>query len=128
MNNHRFEVGGTYENEKGPFKVIALKGDLMRIEWDGGEQLVAKIALQESIQARLEREVRARTAGTTGSSPTWMGRSFTGLLASDFSDDVTGTHWRSREQLGGAVTRLLAPPEPMNSWSIYQRPDVHWPR
>ncbi len=126
MSEHRFEVGGIYENEKGPFKVLAMKGGRMRIEWDGAEQLVTEIALQERFQERMEREARARTAGVAGSTPAWMGRSFSGLQASDFADDVTGTRWRSREQLGGAVARLLSSREPMNSWSIYRRAHVHW--
>ena len=58
--------------------------------------------------------------------PRSFGEFFRGFEPRDFATDVTGTHWRSREQLGGAVTRLLHVDEPYNSWSIYGRPEVHW--
>jgi hypothetical protein len=37
MTKHRFKVGCTYENEKGPFRVLAIEGEWMQIEWDDGE-------------------------------------------------------------------------------------------
>ena len=126
MSEHRFSIGEIYENEKGAFKVLVIKGDKMLIEWDDGEQFKTDTAFQERVQVRMEKDANARTKGKSGPKPAWMGRSFTGLLASDFKDDVTGTHWRSREQLGGAVTCLLNSKEPMNSWSIYRRPHLHW--
>jgi len=58
--------------------------------------------------------------------PKSYGELFTGLRPEDFSEDVTGTHWRSREQLGGAVTRALEVREVFDSWSIYRRSEVHW--
>lgn len=126
MTSHRFTEGSTHENEKGPFRVLEIEGDSMLIEWDHGERVRTSAGLQEKIQERLEREARQQTSGKTRSTPIWMGRSFTGLQAADFQEDVTGTHWRSREQLGGAVARLLNAREPVNSWSIYRRPEIHW--
>lgn len=126
MTKHRFKVGSTYENEKGPFRVLAIQGEWMQIEWDDGEQLKTKIGFQEKIQERMERDARQQTTGKTRNAPVWMGRSFSGLQAGDFQEDVTGTHWRSREQLGGAVARLIDAREPMNSWAIYHRPEIHW--
>ena len=126
MHEHRFKVGSNYENERGPFRVLAIKGDDMLIEWDGGEQRATKVGLQERILTRMEKEASESKAGKSRTSPDWMGKSFAGLLQLDFKDDVEGTHWRSREQLGGAVTRLIDARDPMNSWSIYRRPQIHW--
>ncbi len=126
MNEHRFKVGSHHENEKGPFEILAIKGESMLIQWDGGEQMTTTVALQERILARMEKEANAPAIGKSRSSPAWMGKSFAGLLSSDFKDAVDGTHWRSRDQLGGAVTRLIEAREPMNSWSIYRRPEIHW--
>lgn len=126
MTSHRFQVGSNYENEKGPFQVLAIQGEWMLIEWDGGEQLKTKVAFQEKIQQRMEKEALQQQSGGNRKAPIWMGRSFTGLLPTDFQEDVTGTHWRSREQLGGAVAKLIDAREPMNSWSIYRRPEIHW--
>ncbi|WP_294400673.1 hypothetical protein [Prosthecobacter sp.] len=126
MTNHRFKVSSTYENEKGSFKVLEIQGEWMLAEWDDGGQLKTKVGLQEKIQERLEREALQPKTGGTRKTPDWMGRSFNGLQAADFQDGVTGTHWRSREQLGGAVAKLIDAREPMNSWSIYRRPEIHW--
>ena len=126
MNPHRFTVGANYENEKGSFKVLVIKGESMLIEWDSGERITTPIALQERILTRMENEANAPADRKGTTSPVWMGRTFAGLLAEDFKDSVEGTHWRSREQLGGAVSRQLASPVPFNSWSIYRRPEVHW--
>lgn len=99
----------------------------MRIRWDSGVETDTEVSVQARILRNMERELAAPASGKSRrSSPSWFGESFTGLRAEDFSDDVTGTHWRSREQLGGAVTRLLLCAEPFNSWSIYKRPEVHW--
>lgn len=126
MTKHRFNIGSTYENEKGPFRVLAIQGEWMIIEWDDGKQMKAKIGIQEKIQERMEREALQQKTGGARTAPIWMGRSFNGLQATDFQVDVTGTHWRSREQLGGAVARLVDASEPVNSWSIYRRPEIHW--
>jgi hypothetical protein len=82
--------------------------------------------LQEKILTRMEKEANAPAVQKGSASPIWMGRTFAGLMAEDFKDGVEGTRWRSREQLGGAVTRHLASPLPFNSWSIYRRPEIHW--
>ncbi len=124
---HPFQVGGKYENRKGPFEVLSIAGDAMRVRWDSGEEADTEISFQTKILRNMERELAAPTSGKARrSSPVWFGENFTGLRVEDFSNDVTGTHWRSREQLGGAVTRLLLSTEPFNSWSIYKRPEVHW--
>jgi hypothetical protein len=107
MTKHRLEVGSTYENEKGPFLVLAIQGEWMLIEWDDGEQLKTKVAFPQKVQQRMEMEACQPKTGGSRNAPVWMGRSFTGLQPTDFPEDVAGTHWRSREQLGGAVARLI---------------------
>lgn len=98
----------------------------MLIEWDSGERITTTVELQERILARMEKEASAPITKASRSSPAWMGKSFSGLSQEDFKENVDGTHWRSREQLGGAVARVIESPEPMNSWSIYRRPEIHW--
>jgi len=120
-----FKVGGKYENRKGPFEVVSLVGDMMRIRWDSGEETETEISFQTKIRRNMERELLEVPKGKTRS-PKWFGESFAGLRPDDFKNDVTGTHWRSREQLGGAVSRLLNGRAPFNSWAIYKRPEIHW--
>lgn len=126
MNSHRFTVGSSYENEKGTFKVLAIKGESMLIEWDSGERITTSVALQERILNRIEKEANAPAGRKGAASPVWMGKSFAGLQHGDFKDNVDGTHWRSREQLGGAVARLIESSAAFNSWSVYRRPEIHW--
>ena len=98
----------------------------MRIRWDTGEEANASVARQAKILANMDRELTEAAAKKRGAVPRAFGEFFRGLQPGDFADDVTGTHWRSREQLGGAVTKLLDVKEPYNSWSIYGRPEIHW--
>lgn len=121
-----FYVGGRYENRAGLFEVVAIDGDSMRIRWDTGREVTTPIALQQKILANMEREVLEAAARKHRNMPRFFGEFFRGLEERDFTEDVTGTHWRSREQLGGAVTRLLNVKSPFNSWSIYGRPEIHW--
>jgi hypothetical protein len=84
------------------------------------------VDLQAKILRNMEKELTDAAAQKRKRTPKSFGEFFRGLRAEDFADDVTGTHWRSREQLGGGVTRLLEANELFNSWSIYGRPEVHW--
>lgn len=124
---HEFAVGQRYENRKGVYEVISIDGDEMVIRWDTGEQITTPIEAQARFIRNMEKEL-AEAAGAKRRFrvPKSFGELFVGLKSEDFSEDVTGTHWRSREQLGGAVTQLLNFSEPFNSWSIYKRPEVHW--
>lgn len=121
-----FAPGARYENRRGLYEVISIDGDSMRIRWDTREEANTSLALQRKILANMDREFTEATEQKRGRVPRAFGEFFRGLDAQDFANDVTGTHWRSREQLGGAVTRLLEVEEPFNSWSIYGRPEVHW--
>ena len=122
----RFEVGGRNENRKGPYEVLEIRGDMMRIRWDTGEEIQTDVKGQLKVLRNMEREFEASTRGPTRRVPRCYGELFTGMTESDFSRDVTGTHWRAREQLGGAVVKHIASSFPMNSWAIYKRAQVHW--
>jgi len=50
---------------------------------------------------------------------------FNGFKESDFKKNVTGTNWRSRSYLGGAVTQRLYV-DKFNSWAIPRWPIIHW--
>ncbi len=50
-----FEVGGRYENRKGPFTVIELTDNEVRIRWDSGEEIVATIESQQRILRNMRR-------------------------------------------------------------------------
>lgn len=127
MSEVTFTVGGHFENRKGPYEVVSVSGDRMVIRWDTGEQIETDIKGQRRVLRNMEREFQRSTGSPRKVCvPGFYGTLFTGMAETDFSEDVTGTHWRSREQLGGAVARLVAAPFPVDSWSIYHRPEVHW--
>lgn len=124
--SHPFRAGERYENRRGLFEVVSINGDSLQIRWDTGEVVNTSVDLQAKILRNMEKELTNAAAQKRKRTPKSFGEFFRGLRREDFSDDVTGTHWRSREQLGGAVTRLLESKEIFNSWSIYGRPEVHW--
>jgi hypothetical protein len=124
--SHPFRTGERYENRRGLFEVVSINGDSLQIRWDTGEVVNTSVDLQAKILRNMEKELTDAAAQKRKRTPKSFGEFFRGLRPEDFSDDVTGTHWRSREQLGGAVTRLLEAKETFNSWSIYGRPEVHW--
>lgn len=124
--DHPFLVGQRFENRKGIYEVVSISGDALVIRGDNGEVLSTSAAFQAKILRNMERELAEAVAQKRSKTPKSFGEFFHGLRLEDFSDDVTGTHWRSREQLGGAVTKLLEGKELFNSWSVYGRPEVHW--
>ena len=121
-----FEVGGQYENRKGPYEVVDISDDRMTIRWDSGETRETDIKGQLKVIRNMEREFEAAKDAKRGHVPRFYGELFTGLKECDFSEDVAGTHWRSREQLGGAVASHVAADFAIDSWAIYHRPEVHW--
>jgi hypothetical protein len=124
--SHPFRTGERYENRRGLFEVVSINGDSVQIRWDTGEVVNTSVDLQAKILRNMEKELTDAAAQKRKRTPKSFGEFFRGLRTEDFSEDVTGTLWRSREQLGGAVTRLLEVKELFNSWSIYGRPEVHW--
>ena len=122
-----FKVGSRHENRKGPYEIVSIQGERMVVRWDSGEIAETDIKGQLKVIRNMEREFREKTAVKgRGKVPSTYGELFTGLRNEDFKWDVTGTHWRSRDQLGGAVAKGIETTVPMNSWSIYKRAQVHW--
>lgn len=129
----QFKVGNKYENRKGVFEVISIKGDSMIIQWENGEKISTNIQFQRRIIEEMEKERQGskpkdninpkKNHGGTSK----FGNIFNGLKESDFNGNVTGTNWRSRNCLGGVVTeRLYAGKFSFNSWAIYRMPIIHW--
>lgn len=131
INPIKFVVGEEYKNEKGLFEVLSVKGDKMDIRWENGEEMTCDVRIQRRIQERRrwEKKRRAQMAEAKNKSKgaAREARPFTGLAPEDFKDKISRTPWRSRQQLGGAVTRLLRPSRPrINSWAGKRRNAVHW--
>ena len=131
MNNVLFEVGQQFENMKGQYEVIALDGEKMRIRWlDSGEEIDTTVTMQQRILAAMQRAQEERMKAPKSKRAASLkehGTLFTGLAETDFKDNVDGTCWRSRQQLGGAVTRLLVTDRAViESCSVYRRPEIQW--
>ena len=135
----QFKAGNKYENRKGRFEVISIKGDSMIIQWENGEKISTGIEFQQRIIEGMEREEQERERqesirlepkdnikprknhrGTSN-----LGKKFDAFKESDFKKNVAGTNWRSRSCLGGAVTERLDV-DKFNSWAIYRMPIIHW--
>jgi hypothetical protein len=130
MNQIEFEVGGKYENMKGIYEVLSINDDTMQIRWETGEEAETGIDIQRRIIERMEFEQqqlvekkakKAKKADRTGRAK------FEGLKESDFSKKVSGTIWRRRSCLGGAV-KVFSDSDRLDikSWSIARKPMIHW--
>ena len=53
----QFKVGNKYENRKGVFEVISIKGDSMIIQWEKGEKISTNIEFQQRIIEEIEKEL-----------------------------------------------------------------------
>jgi hypothetical protein len=129
----QFVVDEQYENEKGVFTVLSIHKNEMVIRWESGEEIRTDIELQRNIQARrqrevIEKEIAAQKAKSSRSSATAKVTStFEGFKETDFKNSASGTKWRGRKQLGGAVTSNLAGGKlRMNSWAFANKPEMHW--
>ncbi len=126
-----FVVDEKYENEKGMFTVLSIHRNEMVIRWDSGEEIRTDIELQRNIQARrewekvqLEKEAQSAAKKRKASAKK---AAFEGFKEGDFKNSASGTKWRGRNQLGGAVTHRL--PESrfnINSWAFANKPEMHW--
>lgn len=58
-----FAVGEKYENMKGSYEVLTIRGDAMRIRWDDGEEVMTTRTLQAQIihRMQMEREAAEKT-------------------------------------------------------------------
>ena len=129
-----FVVGETYENEKGPFKVLSIERNTMVIEWESGESVETTVSFQRRIQERRrwERQMKEKKAAASSSKARSAasrkpGATFEGLRPEDFKKAISRTPWRSRNQFGGAVTsRLQSSRLNFNSWAAKRRNEVHW--
>jgi hypothetical protein len=129
-----FVVGETYENEKGPFKVLSIERNTMVIEWESGESIETTVSFQRRIQERRrwERQMKEKKAAASsskarGASGRKAGSTFEGFRLEDFKKAISRTPWRSRSQFGGAVTaRLQSSRMNFNSWAAKRRNEVHW--
>ena len=123
-----FQVDEQYENEKGIFTVISIHRNEMVIRWESGEEIRTGIELQRNIQARRQWEEMNRKAKfSKKSSAAGKKDGFTGFLPGDFKNSASGTSWRGRTQLGGAVAALLPRDRfTFNSWAFAQKPELHW--
>lgn len=132
-NGFEFVVDEQYENEKGIFTVLSIHKNEMVIRWESGEEISTDIELQRNIQARRqwerlqkEKEKRAVKSGRRSGSAK-AAESFKGLKKSDFKNSASGTQWRGRNQLGGAVTHNLTEGKfNINSWAFANKPEIHW--
>lgn len=132
-NGIEFVVDGQYENEKGVFTVLSIHKNEMVIRWEDGEEIRTDIELQRNIQARrqweqLEKEKAALTVKSGPKSGTARAAAvFEGFKDTDFKNSASGTNWRGRNQLGGAVTHKLQDKKyNFNSWAFANKPEMHW--
>lgn len=108
---------------------MEVTGDRMLIEWDNGEKIYTSVKLQTNIIMNMEIEWHREVPKGTSSRrvPSFYGTEFSGLKPEDFKTNVEGTHWRSRDQLGGAVSKaILSGRLRIDSWATYRVPEVQW--
>ena len=140
---HPFEVGGRYRNRIGEYEVVEIQDPEMVIRYDSGETATVKQAIAariwENIQIDelIEKEggasrprSRRSTSGASGtrrSSRDRWGARFQGLQKGDFQKSVTGTSWRARPNLGGALALRMVgvAGRDFESHALYRRAEVH---
>jgi hypothetical protein len=126
-----FNVDEQYENEKGIFTVISIHRDQMVIRWESGEEIRTDIALQTRIAERrqwekLNREAQAQAAKASRKSGSRKKGAFTGFAPTDFKKSASRTTWRSRSQLGEAITQKIDTVRlKLNSWAFGHKPEMH---
>jgi hypothetical protein len=102
-----FKVGEKYENEIGVFEVMSIKGERMVMQQETGAEIITDINLQRRIQERRlweklvrEKNVESAAAKSRRTAKGRSGKIYEGLQSADFRNKISGTGWRSREQLG----------------------------
>lgn len=122
---HPFKIGETYKNNKGQYTVLEISPPTMLIQYASGSFDTVTIELQARIWDRIQTEqTTSKEAQAKQTSVKKFKNTFQGLQESDFKDNVADTTWRSRQGLGGLVTRNLSDlnGREFTSWSIYRRP------
>ncbi len=124
---HPFTVGGQFKNNHGDYVVQSINGDEMVIVYDDGQVQRNSVALMRRVWERLERERTSPPVEERTRRPESSALRFEGLADSDFKDNVSGTHWRARTQLGGALTHRLTDrsARAFESHAIFRRPEIH---
>ena len=130
MNQFEFEVGGKYENMKGTYEVLSINEETMQIRWETGEEIETDIDFQRRIIERMEFEQQqlVEKKAKKAKKADGAGRvKFEGLKESDFTKKVSGTIWRRRSCLGGAV-KVFSDSDRLDikSWSIARKPMIQW--
>lgn len=64
-----FKIGEKYENRKGPFEVVTVKGNEMRIRWENGEEVETTRTLQTQIIRHMELECELELAKKSKKKP-----------------------------------------------------------
>jgi hypothetical protein len=134
MKDFKFEVGKSYQNMKGPYEVLSIKGDGMRIRWDTGEEATTTKSFQRRVIERMqyERELKEKaqleSKNAAKRKTTSNAKDFEGLEEMDFSGKVSGTTWRRRRYgLGGAVSvSSKSDAQAIKSWAVSRKPMIHW--
>ena len=130
MNQIEFEVGGKYENMKGTYEVLSINNETMQIRWETGEEAETDIDFQRRIIERMEFEQQQLVEKKAKKAKKAAGGGrvkFEGLKESDFCKKVSGTIWRRRSCLGGAV-KVFSDSDRLDikSWSIARKPMIQW--
>jgi len=130
-----FEVGGHYRTRREEYEVLSIKGDSMRVRYLSGIEATLSVHQQEIIWRNIQQEKRLPLPPPPPPPPpsrdTRIIRpptiTFEGLSANDFQKGITGTHWRARDSLGGAVAQRLSAlaKRRFQSYAIYPRAEVH---
>lgn len=129
-----FKVGEKYENEKGLFEVVSIKGDQMVIQWSTGETAKSTVEFQRRIQERRlfekkegEKAALSSPAKVRTASSAIHRKTFQGFQSEDFSNKISSTKWRTRVQLGGSVLpHLPSIRYDFNSWSAKRQNELYW--
>jgi hypothetical protein len=103
----------------------------MVIRWENGEEIKTDIELQRRIAERRQWEENKRLAEAEAAlNPVHKSGGkksvFPGFAPTDFKKSASGTTWRSRYQLGAAVTQKIDTTRfNFNSWAFGHKPEMH---
>lgn len=128
-----FQVGECYENRAREYRVLEiLDNGMMRVEYtDTGEIVELGIEMQRRIRRNMRIDAKVqkiRLARKRASGPSdRRGNKFSGLVDTDFSDDITGSTWRRKGTLAGLLARELSEESDRDfeHKTVYRSPEVY---
>ncbi len=130
MDQIEFKIGSKYENMKGPYEVLSLDGDYMRIRWETGEEITTEVDFQRRVIERMDFEKEQLKAKKAKKIKKAIGSTqvkFEGFQEGDFSKKIAGTTWRRRSCLGRMVKVFPDSDRfDIKSWSIARKPMIQW--